>query len=1796
MTDTPSPTPAPADAKPEKKKKPRRTWRQRFKLLLLVALIGLCLFRIALNVLLPTVIDKVAGLFGLEVGYQRLSLSLLGGTAHIWGLEVRPAEGGPSIAKCDYIQGNLAPLELLRARLVVYRAEVDGVDLTIERAADGSIPLLQKFASAQAKSAPAQQPATPGNSKPMSLDAPLQVDAIRLSHVTTTLRDKSVSPVFEATVRTNVRVSDVGLTDGPAKFELEVGVDPVLDTLRVVGEARTSPTSLKADVQVLLRGLHPKAAAGYLTPLGIRPVADYMTVQANASITAETQPNSPNIKASVLLDKISAITDGQEWASLASLKLDAKSISPTAIELGKLEISDGFASARRSADGHVGMAGLELAPAVAAQPAPPAAPATQPTAVVVSGAGPSLRVALDALELSRLQANIVDEAITPANALVARLESLSIKNIDTTSTSPVPISLTASVGQLIQKFAVDGQATLFAPTKDVSLAIRGQGIKPDLLRPYIEPLGLHSTLNDATASANVKASLKIDDTGAITANASASGVKFADGATSLIELNTAGISGLSFRPKDGSIAIQSIDLAGPTLAVAREADGAIAALGFRFLQPAAATPPVVATQQPVTTPATAPTATPAAPLSLPRIEIAQFNWSGLKLTLQDRAAVPAETFVIQDAGVELRDLLIDLAATNQQKPGTFRAHLKSPGLADELSAQGSFTPSPGRFTAEAAVNGTGLSGAPLANYLRPFGVEPTLSSGKLKARAIATLTQTSGQLSADLELADVTYADGDTELAGLDKLRVGSLSPKGNRIELSELTVIKPRAKIAREADGALVAGGIRLLAAKPTTRPAGQPIAMPVAVAPVTPDAHAKPAPMLAALPIELGIGKLTVENAALSIADAAAPNGPAQIDFVGGVTLDNLDVSPAAKPAKLHATASVDGALRQATVDGTLTASPTAPAIDLNVRAEGMAAGPLVSYLPPTIRSTLKDGSFATTFSASAANHAAGGLTTKMKVRDLKFADGETTLAKVGDFTLEAARLDPAAEVFSLAQITASGVSADVRQTPAGEIEAAGIRLVAAPPLPKPAEPQPAVASAPTTAPAEPVASVAQMVTEARRPLPSVSIDKLDLGVEHFGIAGFTGPNAAAVEVKNLHIVAPKPIALGGKRDPESPVDLNITGGILPIVGAFDVTVNTKPLANEPTLAIDVAASGIRGDGVLAVLPALKEKIDGSQLVDGQFKTRFETTLNYGRRGPRDLDIGRGFSAEFSVKPLEFRASPDGPVLAGVTEVHGEGIKVEPAKANVLIKSIDIATPIFHAFRDNDGIHAAGLVVKLAPQEPVESLAPASQPATQPAAETAIAAAPTTAPAPAIAQRPTNEIRLDQLTVSGIDCRIEDRTTKPSTIVPIKSLDVDVRDVSNQLPWNGKAVRFSVLMTSDKVPLPPRKGVSGTATTQQTDGVYTEDRELFSQITANGKVGFARSGDKVALDGWTKTAVNGFELLGVRGLAQTFGVTIGGGAFDDTNDVRFRPDGEIETRNKIVFTNLSLSEAADGPLQKILKLPAPIDVAIGAVTDPDGSITLNLPVPIKNGAVSAGDVVAPALGAVTNVLVTGIASAPLKAVSGVGGLLGLGGKEAAPEAPVIIGFLAAYDGLDAGSNAAIQRLVKELKDDDALELQMRHSLSEQDVARTNTRVNPPPEQALALAAQVRQQKAELVFKHDTLAAQARGDLGANAAAQAKSTLDALRIISQQIAKADNALDDLYALTGPSAAQQSDRRTRAASLDLARRRLEAIKTALASAGIANAEARVHANNPQFDPAPEAGGGSVSVTLVRKKH
>ena len=91
----------------------------------------------------------------------------------------------------------------------------------------------------------------------------------------------------------------------------------------------------------------------------------------------------------------------------------------------------------------------------------------------------------------------------------------------------------------------------------------------------------------------------------------------------------------------------------------------------------------------------------------------------------------------------------------------------------------------------------------------------------------------------------------------------------------------------------------------------------------------------------------------------------------------------------------------------------------------------------------------------------------------------------------------------------------------------------------------------------------------------------------------------------------------------------------------------------------------------------------------------------------------------------------------------------------------------------------------------------------------------------------------------------------------------------------------------------------------------------------------------------------------------------------------------------------------------------------------------------------------------------------------------------------------------------------------------------------------------------------------------------------------DALRTLDLRIAQTENAMDQLYDMLRPGADRQANRRTRAAAMEVGKRRLAAVKDALVSAGIA--EQRVRQTNPVYAPGDSDEGGMVVITLVPKK-
>src|SRR5690606_21193655 len=134
----------------------RRGWRIATRIVLALVLLVL-LARLALPFVLPSIVDAAAAGRGLAARYERLEQSLLGGELRLAGLQLAPraADGTdedrvfaePSVELAN-AQLDVNVSALGSGELRVHRAEIDGLDLRIERDADGRVAWLEGLAAA----------------------------------------------------------------------------------------------------------------------------------------------------------------------------------------------------------------------------------------------------------------------------------------------------------------------------------------------------------------------------------------------------------------------------------------------------------------------------------------------------------------------------------------------------------------------------------------------------------------------------------------------------------------------------------------------------------------------------------------------------------------------------------------------------------------------------------------------------------------------------------------------------------------------------------------------------------------------------------------------------------------------------------------------------------------------------------------------------------------------------------------------------------------------------------------------------------------------------------------------------------------------------------------------------------------------------------------------------------------------------------------------------------------------------------------------------------------------------------------------------------------------------------------------------------------------------------------------------------------------------------------------------------------------------------------------------------------
>jgi len=336
-----------------------------------------------------------------------------------------------------------------------------------------------------------------------------------------------------------------------------------------------------------------------------------------------------------------------------------------------------------------------------------------------------------------------------------------------------------------------------------------------------------------------------------------------------------------------------------------------------------------------------------------------------------------------------------------------------------------------------------------------------------------------------------------------------------------------------------------------------------------------------------------------------------------------------------------------------------------------------------------------------------------------------------------------------------------------------------------------------------------------------------------------------------------------------------------------------------------------------------------------------------------------------------------------------------------------------------------------------------------------------------------------------------------------------------------------------------------------------------LFDEVALQGRVSFVP-----ALEGRASMEVVGFELLGVRGLAEEQGFEIGDGTLDARVKMRFQGQDGIAVDAKSTFTHLSLSEPSGGPISRYLSLPMPLDTVLFLTKNEADEHVVPVSVHLEEGQIGHGELLSAIMQATGVVLAEAVASAPLRLVTGVTSLFGvdLTGSAASDGDPTLsLEYAVGAVELSPAEHAKLAEFVRGLGANSSRVLAIEHAFGRGDLARADVLGNPPHEETRDLVDGLRTRKGSLVRQRDESSAAARvsaalGDRSELAAAQER-----MSALDRELAGVEDALDAALELERNGAERHRDGRARRAALEIGRARVSALREALLELGVGGA-------------------------------
>ncbi|MEM7515691.1 MAG: hypothetical protein AAF368_02035, partial [Planctomycetota bacterium] len=645
-----------------------------------------------------------------------------------------------------------------------------------------------------------------------------------------------------------------------------------------------------------------------------------------------------------------------------------------------------------------------------------------------------------------------------------------------------------------------------------------------------------------------------------------------------------------------------------------------------------------------------------------------------------------------------------------------------------------------------------------------------------------------------------------------------------------------------------------------------------------------------------------------------------------------------------------------------------------------------------------------------------------------------------------------------------------------------------------------------------------------------------------------------------------------------------LDLDLGLDPIVREAKVELIAAPwVPSAPTVQLTTTVRGIRGEGLTEVLPDLSEALDGTGMANGRLDLNVFATLKKRRRHPLDFDLARdgGFGLELEVEgPLLYDSEEGEPVL-GLGAAYVDVQRIRPDTGEVRVKLIELSDPVALISKEAEGMRLAGLLLKNAPEETDAGEEEESVEPVEPAAE---------------ASEPGPEIRIDKLLVNGANLEYRDQTVTPEMVLPLEGLEVEVKRFTTLALVEPRTFSYRVAAFGGKTSLPEHfsgnlvGGLFDTAKTMVGAGKERamEERPIFDQLATAGRLTLFPE-----LKGSTKVDLSGMELLAFRGAANAGGIDLRDGVTDAKVDLRFRGENGLSINSETVFSQLSVTEPIGGPIQRFLRLPAPLDTVIFVLGNEDGEVVVPLDLRVAAEGVSMTELTTQATVTLASVITKAIAGSPLRIVDGVLDFAGLGEEEPLEldaEDTVQLGFTRGAVDVAPETWRETEELVAMLRRDETIQLTVTHAFSEADRAHAARLANPSSKEARELTQRLRTRKQALIAERDDLALEARSLLAVGRSEEAETAATQVRAIDTDLSVTETALDEILQLLRPGAERRADRRTRRFGLELANLRLADVRRRLEALPVRSIAGRLTVRRPRWDDAVGDGEGSETTT------